>query len=80
MECKIVCITIYALLSNDIIRTFEATGKANIHIIKNKIQAVALRIKVLDIDQFHEHVNSLTTTLASHINIMPDGMHHLLKS
>ena len=58
----------------------EASGKTNIHIIKNKIQALDLKIKVMDIDHFHWHVNSLTNVLAAQVVIMSDIMHHFFKS
>ena len=45
-----------------------------------KIQTMDINIKGIDIDHFHEHVNSLTNALAAHGMIMMHLMHHLLKS
>ena len=48
--------------------------------IKNNIQALDLNIKVMDIDHFNEHSNSLTTALSAHCMIMLYLMHHRFKS
>lgn len=64
---------------NVIISKSEASGKANIHNINKKIQVMYLKIKVMDIGHFQEHVNYLTTALAAHGMIMPYLMHHLFK-
>ena len=49
----------------------EASDKANIHRIRNKIQAMDLNIKGMDLEQFHKQINFLTTALAAHGMIMP---------
>ena len=61
-------------------RKSEATSKANIQSIKNKIQALDLKIKGMDIDHFYEQVNSLTTALSEHGMVMTDTMHHLFNT
>ena len=79
MEYQILGITIDALLFNAAIRKYEAAGKDNIHIIKNKIQVLDLNIKGMDIDHFHDNVNFLTNSLSSHIMIIIYRMHQLFK-
>ena len=66
IEFQIEGITIASLFFNVIMSKSETAGKANMQSIKNKIQALDLKIKVIDIDHFHEHVNSLYTSLKSH--------------
>ena len=42
-------------------RKYEAAGKDNIQIFKNKITMMDIKIKGMDIGHFHEHIDSLTT-------------------
>ena len=79
MEFQILGITISALLFNGIMSKYDAAGKSNIYIINNKIEDMDLKIKRTDIDQFHEHVNHMTTELESQSMIIPDLIHQFFQ-
>ena len=77
MDFHIAGIGISTLWFNVIMTKYEASGKITIQSIKKNIQALYLKIKVMDIDHFHDNVNYLTTTLEAHGMIILDLMHHL---
>ena len=79
-EFQISGITIAAMLFNVVMRKSESSGKADIQIIKNQIQALYLNIKGIDIDHCNENINSMTTALAAPGMIMTYIMHHLFKA
>ena len=73
-------ISIAALLSNVVMRKYDASDKANIQSINNNIQVIDLNIKGMDIDHFHKNVNYLTTLMAVHSSIILDVLHPLFKA
>ena len=69
-----------SLLFNFITIKYKASGKTNIHIINNKIQEIHLKIKIMDNDHLHKHINYLTKGLSVYIMVMTDLMQNFFKT